>query len=317
MSNGSTKSNKSIWLWLGGGCAVVLLIVGIALAFGVYKGVTCCQSTIEQQRKARAFVEEFAQDLRRRDYDAAWEKTSSSMEMRTSRKEFIATVREHQDAILRSNQINLESFNRHLGSQDPENSGSYWKVELAFMPRSGSEYVVMRLRLVGEKVDQETVFHVDDIDFTTRERKLATEPPAEVVRRFNRMIAEKKVDVARDKVDREAFGPAGGLEEFEQFVASHDDLLGGGAEAVIDVRYPEANRAVVDLRKRRSDGTEALVRYQLHKQGQLLWSITDIAFDVEAFDRPPKKGSGAAERADGGVDGGGAEPEGESADGAN
>ncbi len=286
---GNQSSGSNIWLWIGGGCLGVLLIGAIVLAFGAYKGVTCCQQALERQSKARKLVREFAGQLRDGDYEAAYEQLSPRYRDRLSREEFTSTVRAHRDRLAGTFPI-LVGMNRQFEEGSDDDSRQAWAARVGFMPREGEELLVGKFRLVMEEVDGEAIFHVDDVEFERREREIAEEPPARIVEQFHDNFSEGDRESSRRFVAG-ARVDAGSASEAWSIVESHEAIFEAIGLEVLAVGYRPPDGAVVDVRHRSESGETHLVRYRLTR-GSGGWHVTDVAVDPPDLEAPDDAADG-------------------------
>ena len=286
MSNGSNSSSDSnnIWLWLGGGCALVLIVGGILLSFGAYKGVTCCQSALERQKKARQFALSFAEDIQGAKYDKAWSKTSERLRLAITKDDLTDRV-ERVGAQLAETMLRVEGLNQQIGGTNKDTSGSHYVVDVAFMPRAGTSYVVMKTRLINIGKSEQPEFRVDEVEFVRRARKMAAEPPAQVVQRFNKNVADGNMEGALNQVDGDAFAAGESTKTLKTYVAGEGALLEKSSFAVVDVRYEPGEGATVDARHELPDGSRQLVRYRVAKEG-VRWRIAGVEIGVEPHQQP-------------------------------
>lgn len=301
---GSSGGGTNIWMWLGIGCGVVLLLVAGALIFGGYKSYSCCKQAIERQKEARETSLTFARDLRDASYDSAWKRTSESFRSGTSLEKFRASVEKYRSRL-------DGSVPEMVGIRPPTNQGQggkgIWEVDIGFMPHAGETYVVMQLQLAEQGEGEKREFSVDGLALRERERNVATEPPARRVRRFNRLVAEEKVENARG-VFAESFEPAKSKESFKSYVEQHASVFGSADVEFRSIQY-EAGRGAVVLAVHRSAGAdETYVRYGLGKS-RALWVITNVEVGVsppesaEPTAAPPDAGNADASETGGDASG--------------
>lgn len=278
---GSGRSgNKKLWLYLGGGCAVILLVAGILFLFGAYKGVTCCQQALERQRKARAFSVQFAEQIRDGDVESAYESTTRAYRDGTPLDALNSRLEPHREDIDGSMPMPL-AVNRRIDDDD-----DFWVVHVGFMPKSGATFVVMKLRLVAEGEGESLKFLVDGIDFETRQRKLDKEQPARVVGEFHEHLTQGKFQPARAMMTGK-YAEEGQEEAFRKFVDGHGTLLSSGEIDVDAIRYAEGRKARVEATHRPESGESTLVRYHLVAEDGV-WKIEGIEVDA----KPEEAGDG-------------------------
>lgn len=287
-----------IWVWLGGGCAVLLALGAVLLVFGAYKGFSCCRETLEQQAEARLFALEYARLLRDAEYDEAWKQSAESFQDRTSRESFERRIEQYRSRIRKSTPVPM-GMNREIQSA---NGPGYWVVDIGFMPNGGETFVVMNARLAQRGEGDERRFRVDKLKFRERRRDLASEPPVRRIQTFNRQLSEDELEAARGALADE-FEQGRTEGEFEQFFDGHDDVLGRTLVRVETVRYNADGPVTVEALHDRRGGSTDRVRYRLVRAGGP-WKIDRIEFGVEApnGDGPdtadsaqPETGAGASE----------------------
>ena len=82
---------SNVWKYVGIGCGVILLAVGIAFAFGAWKTASCCGDAMDVAKYSMAAqntAKTFASNVSRGNADKAYELTSSSFQERVSPDNF-------------------------------------------------------------------------------------------------------------------------------------------------------------------------------------------------------------------------------------
>jgi len=272
----SGGDGTNIWMWVGIGCGVILLVVAGALIFGGYKSYSCCKQAMERQKEARETSLEFATDLRDADYESAWDRTTEAFRSGTTLDGFRGSIEAYRERI-------EGSVPEMVGIRPPANRGGdgkgVWEVDIGFMPHAGETYVVLQLQLAEKGKGEQREFLVADLALRERDRNVATEPPARRIRRFNRLVAEDQIESARG-LFAERFEPAQSEEAFQSYVDEHSSVFGAAELEFYSIRY-EAGLGATVLAVHRSTGSgETHVQYGLGKPGAL-WVITDIELNVE------------------------------------
>jgi hypothetical protein len=272
----SGGSSSNIWLWLGGGCAVILLFGAVLLLFGAYKGVTCCQEAIEKHNQAQQFSIEFADRLRAGDVDGAYERLTPRYRERLTREKFGEMVQAHGAAIEGTLPVPL-GMERQMGDQSGGRPDGFWKASVGFMPKRGKTFVVMQLDLVAEGDGDGRIFRVDEIGFQERERDLESEPPAGVVRRLHAQLTDNNPAGAQKLV------VGGGADAGESagvwsFVESRADQLASDRLEILGVHYRPDGTADVEAVHLGESGDELIVGYQVERR-KVGWRITGLEFE--------------------------------------
>lgn len=287
----SGGSSSNIWLWLGGGCAVILLFGAVLLLFGAYKGVTCCQEAIEEHNQAQQFSIEFAKRLRAGDIDGAYEKLTPGYRKGLTREKFGEMVQSHRGAIEGTLPVPL-GLERRMGN-DSERPDGFWKGSVGFMPKRGKTFVVMRVDIVPDGESDQRTFRVDDIAFQERERDLETEPPAGSVRRLHTQLKDNNPDRAQKLVvggEADA-GESGGV---WSFVESRADQLASQSLEILGVHYRPDGTADVEAVHLGESGDKLIVRYQVQRR-KSGWRITGVEFEPTGvqYEEGPEGSTGA------------------------
>jgi hypothetical protein len=286
---------NNVWKYLGIGCGVVLLIVGIAFAFGAWKTASCCGDAMDAAKhtmKAQETATQFANKLSSGDAKGAYALTSEAYKSSVSLDEFQKTLSTHSD-MLRA------STPRPSGvqSQQPSQSDGQdikaddWTMTYEFSGSQSASKLVMTLNVTREGEGEDAKFFVNDMRFDERRRVLSAEPPAETVLSFHRYVQRGNYSSAYNLMAPE-YSTKTDRSTFDEFVgAEYDTLYYGGAPEITAVDYGNG-RAVVIAETVGEQGIQWRIEYELTRGlGPNGWVISAIA-PQELGEGAPSEGAG-------------------------
>lgn len=295
-TSGGGPGGYSWWVWIGGGCAVILVIFGILFAFGAYKGITCCTEAIQQHQQVQTFSVEFAQRIRDGDDQWAYDQLTESYKSRTTPQEFADELATYREAMKGAVPQPIGTHRQYESAGDGK-SGNYWRVTVAYLPSEGDRILLMQGRFVPNKSGEEMTIRVGGLKFDRRRRSDVDDPASKLVRQFVSAVP---------KSDRKAVngmlggGPDAGGASAWQVVDSSPNVFETTNFDITGVRYHVGGEATVDARHVLDGGETRRVRYHL-RRSNLRWRLTDIELDVG----PPPGGRAPEGGApDGGTDAG-------------
>lgn len=246
---------RNIWKILGIGCAVILMIVGLALAFGAWKTVSCCGDAVDMMRRnsqASEFALSAAQQLKDNQLDAMYAKFDPKLAETMSRQEL--------------GELRAE-FAQFLDVASPRmaelkiKSDQQWEFTTEFAEPSADQKLVLTMGvkdLTPEK-SESFEFSITRITFTQQTRVLREEPAARAVLEFHRKLRAGENVAAFDYVERLFITQEG----FDKFLKDQQPVFREGTPEVLSIEYGGSGRALLKARLADTDGQRALVEYQM------------------------------------------------------
>ncbi|MGM0555425.1 MAG: hypothetical protein ACQEVA_03505 [Myxococcota bacterium] len=300
---------NNVWKYLGIGCGVVLLIVGIAFAFGAWKTASCCGDAMDaakQTMKAQQASAQFADKVSAGDTQEAYALTSEAYQNSVSLDEFQKTLSAHAE-LLRSSPPRPSGVQAQQSDQsDGQNlKANDWTMKYEFSGPQSSKKLVMTLNVMREGEGEDAQFFVDDMRFDERRRVLSAEPPAEAVTSFHRHVRRGNYGSAYDLMGPE-YSTETDRATFEEFVGGEYESAYHGDEPEIRAVDYGNGRAVVIAETVGEQGATWRIEYELKRGiGPSGWVVSAIA--------PQRVGDAAPAEPDGSTEGGGEKAEGEQA----
>ncbi|MFP4597006.1 MAG: hypothetical protein ACOC9J_02680 [Persicimonas sp.] len=285
---GGGKTN--IWKWLGIGCGVIVLIVGLAMAFGAWKTVSCCTEFASSGQEATAFSLTFAEDLANSEVEQARSKMSPSLASRISTEELATKLDEHAELL--SNSM-PRMTNVSLNQRDDEEMR--WEVTVEFSPATSDEKLVVITDVLGQGEGEEREFSIDALTFDRRARNLRSEPPAEAVLSLHRQLAGGNFEEAYKSMGRE-FTEQNNLSAFRDYIRAQPPVFRSGDVQVREVDYSGQRQAYVHA-EIVADGRRARIEYVVEQPAnhQPRWNITSINPEYEDTGGEPPGDADAGE----------------------
>ncbi|AWV89401.1 hypothetical protein [Bradymonas sediminis] len=175
---------KKVWKILGIGCLVILILFGVALAFGAWQTVSCCGSFKEfivQEVAAQKMATEVASDLKANKLEAIRAKMSEDLAAKISVDQ-LSLQRDEYASLIDGALPNI------MGST--MTADGHWDISVEFTPPESSQKLVMILGIDAQPVadSEEPVLTLDSLLFEQRSRDLRAEPAAVVVLDFHRAL---------------------------------------------------------------------------------------------------------------------------------
>lgn len=181
--SGSGGGNK-VWKVLGIGCAVILVLVGIALAFGAWKTVSCCDTAKDFMVKgtmAREMALEVGNNLKAEKFESVRSRMSPALASEISVEQLGVQRREYA------------SF---FGSASPRivnisnKNGNTWTISVEFAPPTQAQKLVLLMDIdaVDGESPEDAALVLDKLVFEQRRRDLRAEPGAVVVLGFHHAL---------------------------------------------------------------------------------------------------------------------------------
>jgi len=187
---------KKVWKILGIGCLVILILFGVALAFGAWQTVSCCGSAKEffvQGAAAQQMAVEVGSDLKANKIEAIHSKMSEELAAKIS-VEQISAQRDEYASLIDGALPNI------MGST--MTAEGHWDISVEFAPPASSQKLVMLLSIEAQKVEgsEEPVLTLNSLLFEQRNRDLRAEPAAVVVLDFHRALRSGNDETAYSHV---------------------------------------------------------------------------------------------------------------------
>ncbi len=298
-SKGGGKSK--IWMILGGGCLVLLLLIGGLFAVGGFKAVSCCnqlQDVAARTMAAQQFALGWGTQVGAGDLDAAYQALTEAERQKTDltafKALFAADARE-----LGASQPQL--FNTNAVRHEAITDVKAWRISLQYAAPSAREMVVLSFDVT--LVDPEAnTFGIEGIDIDRRARMMDSEAPAREVLQFHEELQAGRYEMAYGRLPQE-FKNETSLETFRAFLDGEGSVLVGSELEIGEISYPGPQRATVMAIARRVD-KRAIVQYELQSSpvpGIQMWQIMAISptLQTNLADTPDDEGASDAGESDG------------------
>lgn len=279
-SKGGGKN--TLWMVLGGGCLVLLLVIGGLFAAGAFKAVSCCnqlQNVASRTMAAQQFATGWGSQLGAGDYQAAYQALTEGEKGRTDMAKFSALFAEHATGMQAAPP---QLFNTTAVNHEAITDVSAWRISLQYSTPSAKEMVVVSFDtvLTGE---EPVTFGVENIDVDKRPRVLGGEPPAREVLEFHDELQAGRYEMAYGRLP-DAFKDATSLDTFRAFLDAEGSILVGTKLEIQEVAYPDPTRATV-MAIATGEGRKGVVQYELQGSpmaGMQMWQIMTISPMMQA-----------------------------------
>lgn len=284
---GGSSRSKKVFIGLGIGCGVVLLIIGILFAAGAFKAVSCCNQVkgiAEKSMGAEQFANQFAQDIWEGNLDQAYATTSDEFQQEVSREAFGSAVEAHRDRMA-ANAPRM--FNMQLeqeGAQQPsleQLAQGTWLMSYQFAGPSDETMLLLNFRVKSAPADDGEKFVAADVAFDERPRNLEIEPPASEVLKVHDMIQRGQYELAYARLG-DAFRSSTDRDTWRQFLDDAGPILTQSDLEIREVAYGQNNaQATIMAHARTSGGKSGIVQFELVPMQSDLpgfgWRIVTIA----------------------------------------
>lgn len=318
-SGGGSSTTKKVFVGLGIGCGVVLIILGILFAAGAFKAVTCCNQVkgiAQTSMAAENFANQFADEIWTGKLDEAYGQTSTSFQSSMDAEAFKAAVEAHRDR-MKSNQPRM--FNMQLeqsGAEKPsldELAKGTWMMSYQFAGPQDETMLLLNFRVAQAPEGSTTAFEVADVKFDERPRNLPSEPPAAEVLEVHDMLQRGQYELAYARLG-DGFRTSTDRDAWRKFLDDAGAPLTSSTLEIREVSYNDANtQATVMAHAKTTDGRSTLIQFELQPMQQQMpgfgWRIVSIAPLIAETPKdapteaPQTNGSGAT---NGGATNGGA-----------
>jgi hypothetical protein len=200
----------NVWKWVGIGCGAVLVIVGIALAFGAWKTASCCGDVVDMSKYSIAAGQTagtFANNVARGNLDEAYAATSDAFKEQHSKEQFREMLQEHSDMLQSSAPRQAGVQAQGVGQKAEEQmKPKRWDVSFEFAGPKSETKLIMRVEVRRKGEGEEATFSVNGVEFAERKRVLSAEPPAESVQAFHRHVQRGDIQSAEQLLTAEFKG---------------------------------------------------------------------------------------------------------------
>lgn len=270
---------NNVWKYLGIGCGVVLLIIGIAFAFGAWKTASCCGDVVDAGKYTAAASQtatQFAANVSSGKVDEAYSQTSESFQERVTKEQFRKRLAQHA-RFLQASAPRQSGMETDTG-QDPQNTElkpSEWTISFEFAGPDSTEKLAMTLGVVRKGEGDDAEIAVDSMRFDVRERVLAAEPPAQTVTDFHRKVQRGSYDLAY-KLMASEYSTKNDRSAFDGFLDENQSAFLGSTPTIKSVDYG-SGRATVVAETSSQKGEKWRISYELTRGFSTTgWSITSI-----------------------------------------
>lgn len=271
----SGGGNK-MWKVLGIGCAIFVLIGGIALAFGIYKGVSFCGGGIDIMKSVvngQKFAGEFATDISKGEFEKAYGKMTPRYQTEVSKDDFVAKFTKYKDS-LGASPI-ARGFNANQINEKKEYKASYF-----FPLENGGQNPTINFTVLAiEGGEKNNNFQIDAFEIFLSERSMDSEMPAQMVMRFHDQIAKGQDQFAYMTMG-EGFRQKTDEATFRQFLKDAGPTFTTGRWEIQNVKYHTGDSATVMVISRTRSSASMVIQFELAKIDQMgipLWQIVAIA----------------------------------------
>ena len=184
---GSGGGKKKLWIFLGGGCLLVILAFALLFGAGAFKMVSCCnqfQDVAKRTVAAQNYGYEFASLVGERKVDEAYSRLSDQAQGVLSAEDFARQVEEYGpmlDASTAPRRRNMQA--RQTGTEVSDVKA--WNQSYQFSGPKSTEMLVLSFEVQQQGEGETAAFEIAEVDFDVRPRNLAAEPPAAEVTEFH------------------------------------------------------------------------------------------------------------------------------------
>lgn len=246
---------RNIWKILGIGCAVVLMIMGLALAFGAWKTVSCCGSAVDMLRRnsqANEFALGAAHQLKDNKLDALYAQFDPKLTEVMSLQE-LSNLRTEYAQI-------LDAANPRMADLTIKSDHQYEFVA-EFAEPSADQKLVLTLALkdLTPEKSETHEFSITRITLTQQTRILREEPAARAVLEFHRKLRAAENTAAYDYVERLFPTQAA----FDEFLKDQQPVFREGTPEILSIEYGSGSRALLNARLSGADDQHVRVEYQM------------------------------------------------------
>ncbi len=292
-AKGGGKSK--IWMILGGGCLVLLLLIGGLFAAGAFKAVSCCnqlQDVAARTMAAQQFALGWGTQVGAGDLDAAYQALTEAERQKTDINAFKALFAEDSKDLAASLP---QLFNTNAVHHEAITDVKAWRISLQYATPSAHEMLVLSFDVT--LVDPEAnTFGIEGIDLDKRARVMGSEAPAREVLQFHEELQAGRYEMAYGRLPQQ-FKDSTSLETFRAFLDNEGSVLIGSTLEIGEISYPEPNRATVMAIATRVD-KKAVVQYELQSPtmpGIQMWQIMAISPTLQTNPTPELEDEGASD----------------------
>ncbi len=284
VNGGGSSTTKKVFVGLGIGCGLVLILLGLMLSAGAFKAVTCCNDVkkiADSSVGAQQFAGEFATELAEGKHDEAYARTSSAFQSAMSKDAFTGAVEAHREQMKASKPrlqgMDLQQSGGDKPSMEQLAKGS-WLMSFQFAGPQDSTMLLLNFRVASAPEGAERAFEIDDVTFDERPRNLSYEPPAEEVLKVHDLIQRSQYEAAYNRLG-DQFRSTADNAAWRAFLKDAGEVLTASDLQIREVAYNDANtQATVMAHAKSTSGKDAIVQFELQSQMPGLgWRIVTIA----------------------------------------
>lgn len=283
------KGGSNIWKLLGIGCLIVVLILGLALAFGAWKTVSCCNTMgdmIGRSTGAVKFAVQLGEELKVEDFDAAHARFSPALASKISTDDLVSERKEYA---------------RFFDSAEPRAAGMSalsenverprWEVRVELSNQTDRQKLLLLVEVDDLTPDHsdEPVFQVSALRFEQRDRDLAAEPPGIAVVGFHQDLRRGNDEEAFERLDQ-SFGD---ISAFRAFLKEQQPIFRSGAPEVLALDYSDERHARVQVLLSTRDDESLRVDYMVRSSGAGIRAFKITAIEPIYSDETDREGADA------------------------
>lgn len=258
---------KKLWVGLGIGCGVFLLIIGILFAAGAFQAVKCCDTVkdaTERSAAGIAFGQEFAAKVANVDAPAAYAMTSEEYRAKVSPEEFAKMLAEHREQ-LSSSAPRLFHSELDVGpNPSPETlKTAKLKVAYQFAAPASEKMLLMTFWIDRQGEGEEATMSATDIEFDERPRDLALEPAGKAVLELHEKLQRSQYEQAYATLSP-AFQGETEMAAFRKFLEDAGEPLTASKLTLREIQYKgDGTQATVVAHAETRSGKSAIIQYEV------------------------------------------------------
>ncbi len=286
-ADGGGGGKSSVWKWVGIGCGGLVLVVGIFMALGAWKTVSCCSKAVDSARqsaKASKFGLQAAQQFATGNVEAM--RAAMSDEAATQwPADRLTSAHDNYAAFLGHSKGRVGGMHFQQRSLD---APLHLTMTVAFAQPAGTEQLAVIMDILSKGKGKTQHFVIDSLSFDKRPREIRSEPPAVEVRAFHDALDSGDYKAAYRTMSA-AFAKQSDQAAFRHFVQEQQPVFRHGDVHVASIEY-NGMRARLIARLSGEGGKHAQVEYlMVRRPGPIpLWRIEAI---TPSYDTAPAKGA--------------------------
>lgn len=269
-SGGAPGSSMPGWLKITGiGCVAVLLVGGLLLGLGVFQTATCCTEYGDLMVRANQVQEEsyeFASELHRGDYEAAYSLLSPAVRDEMSREEFRGDIEEYRDQLDASEPFPMAIDYDALEDFDPFDPGAVdsWFLDTQFAEPQFEQLLDLRLNVTTEETEDDDIIdvYISGWEFDITEQDYRDHRFSQRAREFQDNLIERRYSNAQGMTSNTSQLRQLSQEEFTEEMGSTAGRLREMEELEVHAIVPQQyNIAAVRMVMRDGEGSAQLLDY--------------------------------------------------------